>query len=83
MKRAWHTEHKRPVILDELKTSAAKRDIPIPPLLADCLKEAKAKSQSQSVVAHREGDRANCLQRLVAFCGGAWYNPAKDGAGGA
>mgnify|MGYP000970006243 FL=1 len=51
VKRAWHTEHNRPVILDALKTSAAKRDIPIPPPLADCLKEVKAKSQSPFVVA--------------------------------
>ena len=55
VKRAWHTEHNRPVILDALKTSAAKRDIPIPPPLADCLKEVKAKSQSPFVVANRDG----------------------------
>ena len=28
VKRAWHTEHNRPVILTELKTKAAQRDIP-------------------------------------------------------
>lgn len=62
VKRAWHTEHNRPVILDELKTSAAKRDIPIPPPLADCLKEVKAKSQSPFVVANRDGEPLSYTQ---------------------
>lgn len=62
VKRAWHTEHNRPVILDELKTSAAKRDIPIPPPLADCLREVKAKSQSPFVVANRDGEPLSYTQ---------------------
>lgn len=62
IKRAWHTEHNRPVILDELKTSAAKRDIPIPPPLADCLREVKAKSQSPFVVANRDGEPLSYTQ---------------------
>ena len=41
VRRAWHTEHNRPVITVELKTKAARRDIPIPKNLADCLREAK------------------------------------------
>ena len=30
VRRAWHTESNRPVILDELKTKAAERNIPLP-----------------------------------------------------
>ena len=41
VRRAWHTEHNRPVILTELKTKAAERNIPLPDRLAECLK-AKA-----------------------------------------
>lgn len=55
VRRAWHTEHNRPVILTELKTKAAKRDIPLPVPLAKCLEEAKEKSTSEYVVANRDG----------------------------
>lgn len=55
VRRAWHTEHNRPVILTELKTKAARRDIPLPDCLVDCLKEAKAVSTSEYVIANREG----------------------------
>lgn len=55
VRRAWHSEHNRPVILTQLKTDAAKRDIPLPPQLTECLKEAKAKSKSDFVVANSEG----------------------------
>ena len=56
VRRAWHTENNRPVILDELKTKAARRDIPIPQCLAECLREAKAQSASDYVVANRDGE---------------------------
>lgn len=39
--RAWHTEHNRPVIMSELKTKAAHRDVPLPDCLAKCLREAR------------------------------------------
>lgn len=55
VRRAWHTENNRPVISTELKTKAAKRDIPIPPQLLECLKEAKEVSKSEYVVANRDG----------------------------
>ena len=55
MQRAWHSEHNRPVISKDLKTKAAKRDIPLPPMLADCLREAKAQSNSEFVIANRDG----------------------------
>lgn len=53
--RAWHTEHNRPVILADLKTKAAKRTIPIPPQLVECLKDIKEKSTSDFVIANRDG----------------------------
>lgn len=55
VKRAWHTEHNRPVILDELKTKAARRDIPLPDCLTECLREHKATSKSEFVIANSEG----------------------------
>lgn len=55
VRRAWHTEHNRPVVSADLKTKAAKRTIPIPPQLADALREAKGKSKSDFVIASREG----------------------------
>ncbi len=40
VRRAWHTEHNRPVISDELKTKAAERNIPF--LFAcPCLKQQR------------------------------------------
>ena len=53
--RAWHTEHNRPVISDQLKTKAARRNIPIPPQLVECLKEVKSKSTSEYVFASSIG----------------------------
>ena len=62
VRRAWHTESNRPVILDELKTKAAERNIPLPICLADCLKEAKANSTSEYVVPNRDGDPLSYTQ---------------------
>lgn len=62
VQRAWHTEHNRPVILNELKTRAARRDIPLPPQLAECLNEAKEKSKSDYVVANSEGSPLSYTQ---------------------
>lgn len=61
-RRAWHTEHNRPVILSELKTKAAERNIPIPDRLYECLKEAKANSASKYVVANRDGEPLSYTQ---------------------
>lgn len=55
VRRAWRAEHNRPVISTVLKTKAARRDIPIPKCLADCLREAKATSTSDYVIADSEG----------------------------
>ena len=56
--RPWYQrccQHNRPVILTELKTPAAERDIPLPTCLAECLKEAKANSTSEYVISNRDG----------------------------
>lgn len=67
VRRAWHTEHNRPVILTELKTKAAHRNVPLPDNLLECLKEAKKASTSDYVVANRDGDPLSYTQfkRLV------------------
>lgn len=60
--RAWHTEHNRPVIMSELKTKAAHRDIPLPDCLTKCLREAKETSTSDYVVANSEGEPLSYTQ---------------------
>lgn len=55
VRRTWHIENNRPVIEDELKSKAAKRDIPIPPKLRKCLEEVKASSKSEYVIANSDG----------------------------
>lgn len=55
VRRAWRTEHNRPVISTVLKTKAAKRDVPIPKCLVDCLQEVKATSISEYVIADSKG----------------------------
>lgn len=62
VRRAWHTEHNKPVILTELKTKAAERNIPLPVCLAECLKAAKAISTSDYVVANRDGEPLSYTQ---------------------
>lgn len=62
VRRAWHTESNRPIILDELKTKAAERNIPLPDCLAECLRETKANSTSEYVVPNREGDPLSYTQ---------------------
>lgn len=62
VRRAWHSEHNRPVISTELKTKAAKRDIPLPDQLAECLKEAKQSATSDYVIANRDGNPLSYTQ---------------------
>lgn len=64
VRRAWHTEHNRPVILTELKTKAAHRSVPLPDNLLECLKEAKKASTSDYVVANRDGDPLSYSKRV-------------------
>lgn len=69
VRRAWHTEGNRPVILDELKTKAAHRDIPLPDRLLECLKEWKEKSKSEYVISNSDGGPLSYTQfkRLWQF----------------
>ena len=62
VRRAWRTEHNRPVISTTLKTPAAKRDVPIPKCLVDCLRDAKAKSISAYVIADSKGEPLSASQ---------------------
>lgn len=62
VRRAWHSEHNRPIILDELKTSTSYRDVPIPPRLVECLREAKKNSKSDFVVANSDGNPLSYTQ---------------------
>lgn len=62
VRRAWHTEHNRPVVTTELKTKAAKRDVPLPKNLAACLRKAKADSTSEYVVANSDGEPLSYTQ---------------------
>ena len=55
VRRAWRKDLFRPVISTTLKTKAAQRDIPIPKCLADCLRQVKATSISEYVIADSKG----------------------------
>lgn len=55
VRRTWHVENNRPVIEDELKSKASKRDIPIPPKLQQCLADVKAASKSVFVISNSDG----------------------------
>ena len=69
VRRAWRTEHNRPVISTVLKTKAAKRDIPIPKCLVDCPREAKTASKSDYVISDSEGQplAASQFQRVWQY----------------
>lgn len=45
----------RPIISDELKSPAARRDVPIPPQLVECLKAHKSGSNSEYVFSGKDG----------------------------
>lgn len=55
VRRAWRAVHNRPEISEVLKTKAAKRDVPIPKILADCLRKEREVSNSEYVIADSEG----------------------------
>lgn len=56
VRRAWRSIHNRPEVTTVLKTPAAKRDIPIPRILVELLKEEKKKSISDYVIADSKGN---------------------------
>ena len=69
VRRAWRTEHNRPVVSTVLKSKEAKRDIPIPKCLVDCLREAKETSHSDYVIADSNGEplAASQFQRVWKY----------------
>ena len=79
VRRAWRTEHNRPVISTVLKTKAAKRDIPIPKCLVDCLREAKTASKSDYVISDSEGQAVSCIaiSKGMAVCSCSVYQAAQ------
>ena len=56
VKNAWRLDHNRPVISPKLKSPAAERTVPIPPQLANHLREKKSHTTSAYVVCNRDGD---------------------------
>lgn len=55
VRTALRWEHNRPIVSTELKTPAAKRDVPIPPQLVKCLKTHKEISNSEYVFSGKDG----------------------------
>lgn len=50
VRRALRWEHNKPIVSDELKSQASKRDIPIPSELLNCLRGEKEKSGGEYVI---------------------------------
>lgn len=55
VRTALRWEHNRPVVSSELKTPAARRDVPIPPQLVECLQSHKEAANSQYVFSNKGG----------------------------
>lgn len=55
VRRAWRSEHNRPIISDLLKTDAAYRNVPIPNRLANFLRDAQNTSSSEYVIHNSDG----------------------------
>ncbi len=55
VRRAWRDENGRTVVNTILKSPAAKRDIPIPRCLVECLQKAKSNSHSAYVISNQDG----------------------------
>ena len=56
VRRAWRTPQGKAEISTVLKSKAAKRDIPIPKCLVNCLRDTKANSKSNFVIANSNGE---------------------------
>lgn len=69
VRRAWHPDHNRPVVTTDLKTKAARRDIPIPKCLVDCLSAEKERSTSKYVISNNKGEplAASQFQRIWRY----------------
>ncbi len=53
---AWHTEHNRPGVTTNLKTKAARRNIPMPEPLIEHLRAKKETATSEYVIANSDGN---------------------------
>lgn len=62
VERAWRAKTGKPEISTVLKSKAARRDIPIPKCLVECLRKVKAGSKSKFVIADRNGEPLNDSQ---------------------
>lgn len=56
VRRAWRSVNNRPEVSTLLKTPAARRDIPIPKILVDCLKQARTMTSSEYVISDSQGN---------------------------
>ena len=69
VRRAWHPDHNRPIVTTDLKTKAARRDIPIPKCLVDCLSAENERSTSKYVISNNKGEplSASQFQRIWRY----------------
>lgn len=65
IRRTWHTEHNQPVVTETLKTPAAKRDIPIPPILENHLRQLKATTVSDFSFQIAKANRLAVLNGVI------------------
>lgn len=56
VRRALRWEKNQPIVTDELKSKASKRDIPLPTALAECLAEEALRSLGDYVIADTKGN---------------------------
>ena len=62
VRRVLRAEYGKPVVSSELKSPAAKREVFLPKLLVDCLREAKQTSSSPFVVANADSGPLSFVQ---------------------
>ncbi len=62
VRRAWRNDHNKADISTILKTPAARRDVPIPACLVQCLQKEKETSNSKFVIADSKGQPLNASQ---------------------
>ena len=55
VRRALRWVHNQPVVSDELKSAAARRDVPIPPMLVGCLADQQRTATGDYVISSSDG----------------------------
>lgn len=55
VRRALRWVHNQPVVSDELKSAAARRDVPIPPMLVGCLADQQRTATGEYVISSSDG----------------------------